>query len=633
VIATPTPIELSVESIDRLFARLDDLSRKVVGEPRFFDELQNGWRDARLPGALVIWLVESSTVRQIFSMPGANQTAPSQQLLHEIQQTPSGSTIKEVDAESSGTRHLAEDHLPGEIRIVADLVLTHSSAGSLLESSAIEELVLGIAQLTASFLLRQQVADLRDQARVAFQQKQLLELLCTGKPLEEICGDFAAWLLGTTDADRVSLIETSRHGSRLLGIAPAGDLDLSLTPIQRMEQLASTVRELAEPIRLSSNGFHGPPEYASAVTSYYQSGELGELSIAGTERLPGDDRRLFIFWERRTERSLSENSALDSIMRLARPALRAIAIDRRQGASKWFDLWRLVSLRARWLAVLGVLLVALLSICIIPATMHVTADGTLVPVGKRGVFAPRDGVIIELLARHGMVVKGKQPLLVMQSHDLELEFDRLKGEEVTLESRLAALRATRAQLDRQRTAELSARISVQEEDLKIQIAGTQDQLKLLNEERSRLTVLSPVEGTIEGQGIERTLLLRPTKLGEHLFDVVDPHQGWELHLEISDQKIGYVAVAQQRGPCQITFRLRSDPLSTHVVDLDELAPSAEVDSLGRVFVLGIASLEGVSLPNPRSGSRVSARIDCGTRSLGYVWFHELIEFAQRRFWF
>ena len=41
------------------------------------------------------------------------------------------------------------------------------------------------------------------------------------------------------------------------------------------------------------------------------------------------------------------------------------------------------------------------------------------------------------------------------------------------------------------------------------------------------------------------------------------------------------------------------------------------------------------LPDRRNGAKVTAKIYCGQRSLGYVWLHELFETVQAKvlFWF
>ena len=53
------------------------------------------------------------------------------------------------------------------------------------------------------------------------------------------------------------------------------------------------------------------------------------------------------------------------------------------------------------------------------------------------------------------------------------------------------------------------------------------------------------------------------------------------------------------------------------------------DSAVRVDV----DLDRAQLRDPRPGATVIAKIDCGRRSLGYVWFRELIEFVESKILF
>ena len=45
-----------------------------------------------------------------------------------------------------------------------------------------------------------------------------------------------------------------------------------------------------------------------------------------------------------------------------------------------------------------------------------------------------------------------------------------------------------------------------------------------------------------------------------------------------------------------------------------------------------ASIGGGQSLKRRIGAEVRAKIDCGERSLGYVWFGDVVEFVQRRWW-
>jgi hypothetical protein len=50
-------------------------------------------------------------------------------------------------------------------------------------------------------------------------------------------------------------------------------------------------------------------------------------------------------------------------------------------------------------------------------------------------------------------------------------------------------------------------------------------------------------------------------------------------------------------------------------------------------VLVRVAIDKSQLPDLRPGASVTARIDCGTEPLGYVWFHDVWEFVQTQILF
>jgi hypothetical protein len=44
------------------------------------------------------------------------------------------------------------------------------------------------------------------------------------------------------------------------------------------------------------------------------------------------------------------------------------------------------------------------------------------------------------------------------------------------------------------------------------------------------------------------------------------------------------------------------------------------------------SLAQPRLSNPRAGTRVWLRLDCGRRPLGYVWFHDFVDAIRTAIW-
>ena len=64
-----------------------------------------------------------------------------------------------------------------------------------------------------------------------------------------------------------------------------------------------------------------------------------------------------------------------------------------------------------------------------------------------------------------------------------------------------------------------------------------------------------------------------------------------------------------------------------------VAKSARLDETNSQSVLVTVSFDREQLDGLRPGASVTAKIDCGHRSLGYVWLHELFEFVQSRILF
>jgi hypothetical protein len=61
--------------------------------------------------------------------------------------------------------------------------------------------------------------------------------------------------------------------------------------------------------------------------------------------------------------------------------------------------------------------------------------------------------------------------------------------------------------------------------------------------------------------------------------------------------------------------------------------AAETDEQNQATVLVTVRVDPSRLPVLRPGATVVAKIDCGRRALGFVWFHDLIEFVQTRLLF
>ena len=150
---------------------------------------------------------------------------------------------------------------------------------------------------------------------------------------------------------------------------------------------------------------------------------------------------------------------------------------------------------------------------------------------------------------------------------------------------------------------------------------------ILNLHRAELTVRSPLAGKVLTWNVEPLLAARPVARGQQLMTVADVTGAWELDLHVPDDRIGHVLNARhaEDHPLRVEFVAATDPGKIYQTSVGKIAQTAESVQEGEPTVKVTATVEPNTIHDPRPGAEVIAQIDCGRRSLGYVWFHDLID--------
>jgi len=152
-------------------------------------------------------------------------------------------------------------------------------------------------------------------------------------------------------------------------------------------------------------------------------------------------------------------------------------------------------------------------------------------------------------------------------------------------------------------------------------------------------VIAPGDGMVVSWNAKQNLLNRPVKLGQNLMTIVPPNAVWQVELEMPERRLAHLfeALESSEQPLRVTFGLMSNPGKEFEGTLISVDRKLDVYSDD-----GNAALVRVAFDNQkidfallRSETRVTAKIHCGERSIGYVMFHELIETVQSKliFWF
>lgn len=302
------------------------------------------------------------------------------------------------------------------------------------------------------------------------------------------------------------------------------------------------------------------------------------------------------------------------------------------GKSKW-----IVSARTlpKTIAIAIVLLLGVASLFFVPAEFQLHGKGTLEPVEKRDIFASVDGIVTKVLVKHGDDVKAGQPLVEMRDTNLDVSLEKARGDLVTNSARIQSLQQS---IYRDRGAEPEAR-SRQEEDLQ-QARAMQDSLQkqvdLYEEKKAMLTVKSPIDGKVITWQLEERLINRPVEKSQVLMTVADPTKHWQLEVHMPEDRMGHIKQAQQKMGDDLTvdYILATDPSRTLHGKVSEVHEAAEVQGEEGNTVLVRVKIDEHDLgPEVRPGATVSAKIDCGRRSLGYVWLHDVLEFVQSKILF
>lgn len=296
---------------------------------------------------------------------------------------------------------------------------------------------------------------------------------------------------------------------------------------------------------------------------------------------------------------------------------------------------------AKTLAVLAVIAAFSLSLVYIPYDYRVKGTGRLMPVTQRAVFAMENGEVEEIFVEDGDRVTTGQKLLRIRNEDLELQYQEVKSEREVTEERYFGLGARMAQAEDAGNIEEFTSLRGQREQERIKLQGLQKREQQLKERVDRLTVRAPIDGLVVTFRLEELLKNRPVSRGETLLELMDETGDWHLEVEVPEKRMGHILRAQeslQTEHLEVEFFPATSPIETYEGRLEEISTRSETSEEGAVVEL-VVSTDAENDPalrqDLRVGAEVTAKINCGKKSLGYVWFGDVIEAAQRWFfvWF
>jgi len=300
--------------------------------------------------------------------------------------------------------------------------------------------------------------------------------------------------------------------------------------------------------------------------------------------------------------------------------------------------WYRLGTTIKVLAVLAVLITAALWI---PADFSIEAHGKLVPASERNVFAPANGYVEKLFVNHGQNVGVDEILIQLRSNEFLLKRAEIDGQILTAQAELEAIRVKRNQARRDPRRNADPResledLSADEMRLSTQIASLTRQRDLLQQREDELTIRSPIDGQVLDWELEEQLESRPVSRGDLLVKVADVNGPWVLELDLPDRRTYHVVQAQEQSeePLPIRFQLVNEPGIQYRAALEQSASIVDLSEDSNEAVVALTgTFDKEEIPHLRHGLNVVARVECGQRSIAYVWTYQLLETVRRRlFW-
>ena len=531
-----------------------------------------------------------------------------------------------------------------------------------------------LAELAADYLRNSQLRALQDRATLWSQFEQFTERVHESLDVEHIAASIANDGRQLIGCDRVTV--AVRNGSRFQVRAVSGleSIDRRSNVLQAAQDLIRRVILTKEPFwyQDSADENHSQPhaeiapQLENSVHQYLDESPARLLAVFPL--LPSSDSED------------AANTTSDKGSRDAEP-VGAILIERFDGASHtglirhrsevvakqsasalknalehsslpFLPVLRLVGrigwhLRLRQLPrtvlVLGTVVAATVAMVVVPADFTVEGHGKLQPAVRRGVFASSDGVVATLatalLANKATMVSAGETLVELSNTDLDFELTRVLGEIRTARESLTTKEVERLNVDDSNANWESQleKLSAEEKELEVSLASLEAQLKVLRQQQADLVLTSPIDGQILTWEAARVLESRPVRRGDLLVEVANVAGPWVLEIRVPDQNIGYVNNARRdlKPDLDVTFILATDPETTWHGTVRDVASDTRSYGESGPTVLVTVEIDRGDIPDNqlRPGATVFPHIHTGQRSIGFVWFHELIHTVRTKLLF
>jgi multidrug resistance efflux pump len=316
--------------------------------------------------------------------------------------------------------------------------------------------------------------------------------------------------------------------------------------------------------------------------------------------------------------------------------------------------WRMFRGRtlAKIAAVLGAILVFILCMAFIPCTLTIEGHGSLLPEARNKIYAPVPGVVTEVPLDHDERVHKGDIVVKLDSKELQKELNGLIGEKQKAEHQALSLDLQRSKLRSGQDDQELLQIEAQRAEAVITARFVKQRMEIVEEQIESMNIRSPIDGIITTWEARKNLMGRPVEIGTELLQVAATDGDWILEVEVPDDDMGPVLLAQSKLERDIRegrkkagttlpayFLAMTDPEHRYEGYVIRVAPSAETMAESEQYknrhivkvLVGFSEavrLDYMARNNIKEmhpGAEVRARVDCGRTNLAYYLLRKPIQ--------
>lgn len=275
------------------------------------------------------------------------------------------------------------------------------------------------------------------------------------------------------------------------------------------------------------------------------------------------------------------------------------------------------------------------SLFLVKNDFEIQVNGELRPVDERHVFAPADAIVRSVDVQYGQQVETGQVIAQLDSKEYQLKINELQNELSAANKQLEANKLLRSQAAKEgKDSVYLGQLSAEIEQNLLQIESINQNTKWFMANNAELQLKSPIDGQVITRDPRLKLLRRPVVSGNRLLTIADTNAQWQIVFEVPDRDFGYLLQAKRDGDVQgwaIEYRLKSDLESSFISEISDTDQNNSFDDEGNSFVRVFVPVDKDVVRQLRVGQSVDGKINCGRKSLFFIWTRDIRDFLRSNF--